>query len=44
MVKLLMTWDLQPGKETALLEFMAEDFTRGLIKKGLPSQTSGQPR
>lgn len=35
MVKLLMEWDIQPGRESAYLEFVTQTFTPGLSTMGL---------
>jgi hypothetical protein len=35
MVKLLMTWDIKPGRETAYLDFVTSEFAPGLSKLGL---------
>ena len=35
MVKLLMTWDIQPGKETTWLEFILKEFAPTLMKMGI---------
>ena len=35
MVKLLMTWDIKPGRETAYLDFVSQVFTPGLMQLGL---------
>ena len=35
MVKLLMTWDIKPGKETAYLEFITREFAPALMKMGI---------
>lgn len=39
MIKLLMQWDIRPGRETAYLDFVSQKFTPGLMKLGLePSE------
>ena len=35
MIKLLMTWDIKPGRETAYLDFVSQHFTPSLIRLGL---------
>lgn len=35
MIKLLMKWDIKPGRETAYLEFVSQKFTPGLVRLGL---------
>ena len=35
MIKLLMTWDIKPGRETAYLDFVSQHFTPNLIRFGL---------
>lgn len=35
MVKLIMTWDIQPGREAAYLEWVMETFVPGLMELGL---------
>jgi hypothetical protein len=35
MIKLLMSWNIQPGKESAYMEFITHDFTPALAKLGL---------
>lgn len=35
MMKLLMTWDIKPGRETAYLDFVTSEFAPGLMKLGL---------
>ena len=35
MIKLLMTWDIKPGRETAYLDFVSQHFTPNLIRLGL---------
>jgi hypothetical protein len=35
MIKLLMSWDIQPGKEAAYMEFVTRDFTPQLMKLGI---------
>jgi len=34
-VKLLMTWDIQPGKEQEYFEFVVRDFIPGLQRIGM---------
>jgi len=34
-VKLLMTWDIQPGKEQEYFEFVVRDFLPGIQRLGL---------
>lgn len=34
-MKLLMTWDIRPGRETAYLEFATREFAPGLVKLGI---------
>jgi hypothetical protein len=39
MIKLLMQWDIKPGRETAYLDFVSQKFTPGLMQLGLePSE------
>ena len=40
MVKLLMMWDIKPGKETAYLEFITREFAPALSKMGLQPQNA----
>jgi hypothetical protein len=40
MVKLLMMWDIKPGKETAYLEFITREFAPALGKMGLQPQNA----
>jgi hypothetical protein len=35
MVKLLMSWDIKPGQETAYFEFIAKEWAPGVMKLGL---------
>lgn len=35
MTKLLMTWDIKPGRETAYLDFITSEFAPGLMRLGL---------
>ncbi len=35
MIKLLMSWDIQQGKETEYFEFVMKEFAPGLMKLGL---------
>ena len=35
MVKLLMQWDIQPGRESSYLEFVTQTFTPRLGELGL---------
>ena len=35
MVKLLMSWDIQSGKETDYFEFVMKEFAPGLMRLGL---------
>lgn len=35
MVKLLMTWDILPGKENEYMEFITQKFGPGLVELGL---------
>jgi hypothetical protein len=35
LVKLLMTWDIEPGKEQAYFEFNAKEFVPRLMQLGL---------
>lgn len=35
MVKLLMSWDIQHGKETEYFEFIMKEFAPGLMRLGL---------
>ncbi len=35
MLKLLMSWDIQPGKETDYFEFVMKEFAPGLMQLGL---------
>ena len=35
MVKLLMTWDIRPGKETKYFEFLTQEFAPTLMKLGV---------
>ncbi|HBY96518.1 MAG TPA: hypothetical protein DEP84_21680 [Chloroflexi bacterium] len=34
-MKLLMTWDIKPGRETAYLDFVTSEFAPGLMRLGL---------
>ncbi|MBA3531510.1 MAG: hypothetical protein H0T73_06260 [Ardenticatenales bacterium] len=39
MIKLLMSWDIRPGRETSYLDFVSQQFTPGLMRLGLePSE------
>jgi hypothetical protein len=35
MVKLLMSWDIQSGREAEYFQFIIQDFVPGLLKLGL---------
>jgi hypothetical protein len=35
MVKLLMTWDIRPGKESEYFEFVVQDFAPRLVRLGI---------
>jgi hypothetical protein len=35
MVKLLMTWDIRPGKESEYFEFVVQEFAPKLIRMGV---------
>jgi len=35
MVKLLMSWDIQSGRESEYFQFIIQDFVPGLLKLGL---------
>ena len=35
MVKLLMTWDIRPGKESEYFEFVVQEFAPKLVKLGV---------
>lgn len=35
MMKLMMTWDIKPGRETAYLDFVTSEFAPGLMRLGL---------
>lgn len=35
MVKLLMTWDIRPGKESEYFEFMVQEFAPKLVRLGI---------
>ena len=35
MMKLLMTWDILPGKETKYLEFLTQEFVPTMMKLGI---------
>jgi hypothetical protein len=35
MVKLLMTWDIRPGKESEYFEFVVQEFAPQLIRLGI---------
>lgn len=35
MIKLLMTWDIRAGRETAYLDFVSQQFTPSLVRLGL---------
>ena len=35
MVKLLMTWDIRPGKESEYFEFVVQEFAPKLIRLGI---------
>jgi len=34
-IKLLMTWDIQPGKEADYMEFLSREFAPALTKLGI---------
>jgi len=34
-MKLLMTWDIKPGRETAYLDFVTSEFAPGLVRLGI---------
>jgi hypothetical protein len=35
MIKLLMSWDIKPGKEAEYMEFVTREFTPQLMKLGI---------
>jgi len=35
MFKLLMTWNVRKGKETAYLSFLTHDFTKAILEMGI---------
>jgi len=35
MYKLLMTWNVRKGKETAYLSFLTHDFTKAILEMGI---------
>jgi hypothetical protein len=35
MVKLLMTWDIRPGRESEYFEFVVQEFAPKLVKLGI---------
>jgi hypothetical protein len=35
MYKLLMSWDIRPGQESAYFEFVVQEFGPGLLKMGV---------
>ena len=35
MVKLLMTWDIRPGKESEYFEFVVQEFAPKLVRLGI---------
>ena len=35
MIKLLMTWDIRPGKESEYFEFVVQEFAPKLVKLGV---------
>ncbi len=35
MIKILMQWDIKPGRETAYLDFVSQEFTPGLMRLGV---------
>ncbi len=35
MVKILMTWDIRPGKESEYFEFVVQEFTPKLMRLGI---------
>ncbi len=35
MMKLLMSWDIKPGSETAYFEFVVKEFAPGMMKLGI---------
>jgi len=35
MIKILMSWDIQPGKETDYMEFITEEFAPGIVRLGI---------
>lgn len=35
MVKLIMSWNIKPGKEQAYFEFVVQEFAPGLMRLGL---------
>lgn len=35
MIKLLMSWDILPGKEAEYMEFVTQEFAPGMMKLGL---------
>jgi hypothetical protein len=35
MVKILMSWDIRPGRETEYFEFVVREFAPGIMKLGI---------
>jgi hypothetical protein len=35
MIKLLMSWDIRPGKEADYMEFITEEFAPGMARLGI---------
>jgi hypothetical protein len=35
MVKILMSWDIRPGRETEYFEFIVREFAPGIMKLGI---------
>ncbi len=35
MIKLLMTWDIRPGKESEYFEFVVQEFSPKLVRLGI---------
>lgn len=35
MIKLLMSWDIRPGREADYMEFITEEFAPGMVKLGI---------
>ncbi len=35
MIKILMSWDIQPGKEEAYMDFITQEFTPAIMELGI---------